>query len=152
MELGVLFSVDDDNLNAFARKIYQLKPRCPCVAGRRHIHTDGAHLLLDNCLLDFHVELELLKEEEAYTSHVASARDGAGLRRQLCQSILHGAAAVVDCHNEVQRDGRAAEVRAGEYIREKREDWIVEGGTLMFQPPHVGSKVEDIQLMDLIAQ
>ena len=114
---------------------------------------DLMHLLVDNRLSEFHAKLELLEEEEAARAPlVASARDGAGLRRPLCQSILHGAAAGVDCHDEVQQDGRAAEVRAGEYIREKREDWIVEGGTLMFQPPHVGSKVEDIQLMDLIAQ
>ena len=105
------------------------------------------HLLLDNHLSEFHDKLELLEEEEA-----ASARDGAGLRRRLRRGVVHGAAASVGCQDEVHLDSRAAEVRVGEYVREKKEDWIVEGGTLIFQPPNVGSKAEDIPLMNLVAQ
>ena len=78
-------------------------------------------------------------------SHVVSAQDSKGLRSQLPQGVVHGAAPGVGCHDEVQLDGRAAEVRAGEYVREKREDWLVEGGT-------VGSKAEDIPSMHLLAQ
>ena len=39
-----------------------------------------------------------------------------------------------------------------EYVQEKREDWIVEGDRLTFQPPPIGSKAEDIPSMNLIAQ
>ena len=70
-------------------------------------------------------------------SHVVSAQDSTGLRSRLPQGVIHRVAPGVGCHSEVQLDGRAAEVRAREYVLEKREDWLVEGGT-------VGSKVEDI--------
>merc|ERR1712238_243470 len=38
------------------------------------------------------------------------------------------------------------------YMEEYRDDWIVEGGVLCFQPPEVGSKASDIPSMKLIAQ
>ena len=39
-----------------------------------------------------------------------------------------------------------------QYVEECRDDWIVEGDTLCFQPPHVGSKASDIPSMKVIAQ
>lgn len=39
-----------------------------------------------------------------------------------------------------------------EYIEECRDDWIVDGETLCFQPPPMGSKASDIPSMKLIAQ
>ena len=39
-----------------------------------------------------------------------------------------------------------------EYIEECRDDWLVEGDTLCFQPPPAGSKASDIPSMKLIAQ
>lgn len=39
-----------------------------------------------------------------------------------------------------------------EYVQECRDDWIVEGGSLCFQPPPTGSKASDIPSMKLIAQ
>jgi len=39
-----------------------------------------------------------------------------------------------------------------EYIQEKREDWIVEDGRLMFQPPPIGSKAVDIPSQKLMGQ
>jgi 26S proteasome regulatory subunit N12 len=39
-----------------------------------------------------------------------------------------------------------------EYLQEKREDWIVEGDKLTFQPPPMGSKAVDIPSMKLMAQ
>ena len=38
------------------------------------------------------------------------------------------------------------------YMEECRDDWIVEGGVLCFQPPEVGSKASDIPSMKLSAQ
>ena len=38
------------------------------------------------------------------------------------------------------------------YIEECRDDWIVDGDSLCFQPPEVGSKASDIPSMKLIAQ
>ena len=39
-----------------------------------------------------------------------------------------------------------------DYIEECRDDWIVEGDTICFQPPHSGSKATDIPSLKLIAQ
>mmetsp|Transcript_6635 Transcript_6635/g.9728 ORF Transcript_6635/g.9728 Transcript_6635/m.9728 type:complete len:250 (-) Transcript_6635:205-954(-) len=39
-----------------------------------------------------------------------------------------------------------------EYIDECRDDWIVEGTSICFQPPAVGSKASDIPSMKLISQ
>lgn len=39
-----------------------------------------------------------------------------------------------------------------EYVQGKREDWIVEGGSLTFQPPPMGRKAVDIPSMKLMAQ
>jgi 26S proteasome regulatory subunit N12 len=39
-----------------------------------------------------------------------------------------------------------------DYVEECRDDWIVEGDTLCFQPPPSGSKATDIPSMKLIAQ
>lgn len=39
-----------------------------------------------------------------------------------------------------------------EYIKEYRDDWIIDGGDLCFQPPVVGSKADDIPSRDLIKQ
>ena len=39
-----------------------------------------------------------------------------------------------------------------DYVQEKREDWIVDGERLTFQPPPVLGKAEDIPSMKLIGQ
>lgn len=39
-----------------------------------------------------------------------------------------------------------------EYVEEYRDDWIVEGVNLCFQPPSTGSKASDIPSMKLISQ
>jgi 26S proteasome regulatory subunit N12 len=39
-----------------------------------------------------------------------------------------------------------------DYIEECRDDWIVEGDTICFQPPPTGSKATDIPSLKLIAQ
>lgn len=39
-----------------------------------------------------------------------------------------------------------------EYIQEARDDWIVQGDSLCFQPPPTGSKASDVPSMSLISQ
>ena len=39
-----------------------------------------------------------------------------------------------------------------EYVQEARDDWIVEGDVLCFQPPPTGRKASDIPSMELISQ
>jgi 26S proteasome regulatory subunit N12 len=43
-------------------------------------------------------------------------------------------------------------VELQDYLQEKREDWIVEGDSLTFQPPPMGGKAVDIPSMKLMAQ
>jgi 26S proteasome regulatory subunit N12 len=39
-----------------------------------------------------------------------------------------------------------------EYVKERREDWLIEGDMITFQPPPVVGKAEDIPSMKLIGQ
>lgn len=85
LELGVLLSIADDDLDAFARNISQLKPHYAVLSSRggadaaaarteHKCHVLGLnlmHLLVDNRLSEFHAELELLSEEEARTPYVS---------------------------------------------------------------------------------
>lgn len=79
LELGVLLSVADGDLDAFARNISQLKPyysalRSSAPPAERKCHVLGLNLmnlLVDNRLSEFHAELELLTEEEAGTPYVS---------------------------------------------------------------------------------
>jgi len=84
LELGVLLSVADDDLEAFARNMSQLKPYYAALSARgggaatstteRKCHVLGLnlmHLLVDNRLSEFHAELELLSEAEASTPYVS---------------------------------------------------------------------------------
>lgn len=194
LELGVLLSVADDDLDAFARNISQLKPHyaslsagaCPAATTERRCHVLGLnlmHLLVDNRLSEFHAELELLSEEEARTPYVSFPIT---LERQLmvgsydevldagsnvpdpsyaffmenlletvrdsiadCVEVSYKSMKLADAMT-MMKFGREAELQ--EYVQEKREDWIVEGDRLTFQPPHMGSKAVDIPSMNLIAQ
>ena len=69
LELGVLFTVADGDLDAFARNVAQLKPYYALLGTTpRKSHILGLnlmHLLVDNRLSEFHAELELLTEAEA---------------------------------------------------------------------------------------
>jgi 26S proteasome regulatory subunit N12 len=69
LEIGVLLTVADGDLDAFGRNVAQLKPYYACgVVGQRKCHILGLnlmHLLVDNRLSEFHAELELLTEEDA---------------------------------------------------------------------------------------
>lgn len=69
LELGVLFTVADGDLDAFARNVAQLKPYYALLGTTpRKCHILGLnlmYLLVDNRLSEFHAELELLSQEEA---------------------------------------------------------------------------------------
>jgi 26S proteasome regulatory subunit N12 len=72
LELGVLLTVMDGDLDAFGRNVAQLKPHYTLSntgsSTPRKCHILGLnlmHLLVDNRLSEFHAELELLTEEEA---------------------------------------------------------------------------------------
>lgn len=188
LELGALLSVADDDLDAFARNISQLKPYYDTLPAttERKCHVLGLnlmHLLVDNRLSEFHAELELLSEEEAGTPFVSFPIT---LERQLMvgsyDEVLNAGANVPDpSYNffmenliETVRDSIADCVEVTykslkltdavtmmkldsveelqEYVQDKRDDWIVEGDMLTFQPPPVGSKAADIPSMKLISQ
>lgn len=196
LELGVLLSVADDDLEAFARNISQIKPHYASLSAfaaagaaattERRCHVLGLnlmHLLVDNRLSEFHAELELLSEEEAGTPYVSFPIT---LERQLmvgsydevldagsnvpdpsyaffmenlletvrdsiadCVEVSYKSMKLVDAMT-MMKFGSDAELQ--EYVQEKREDWIVEGDRLTFQPPPMGSKAVDIPSMNLIAQ
>jgi 26S proteasome regulatory subunit N12 len=192
LELGVLLSVADDDLDAFARNMSQLKPYYSALSSRnaatteRKCHVLGLnlmHLLVDNRLSEFHAELELLSEDEARTPYVSFP---IALERQLMvgsyDEVLDAGSNVPDpsyglfMENllETVRDSIADCVEVSyksmkltdavtmmkfesidelqSYLEEKREDWIVEGDRLTFQPPSMGSKAVDIPSMKLMAQ
>jgi 26S proteasome regulatory subunit N12 len=69
LELGVLFTVVDGDLDAFARNVAQLKPYYNLLGSTpRKCHILGLnlmYLLVDNRLSEFHAELELLTDEDA---------------------------------------------------------------------------------------
>eukprot|EP01082_Thalassiosira_pseudonana_P001084 g848.t1 g848 contig10:840074-840961(-) len=194
LELGALLSVSDDDLDAFARNISQLKPYYATLASysdaniatERKCHVLGLnlmHLLVDNRLSEFHAELELLSEAEAGSPYVSFPIT---LERQLMvgsyDEVLNAGSHVPDpsysffMENllETVRDSIADCVEVSyksmkltdavtmmkfesteellDYVQEKREDWIVDGERLTFQPPPVLGKAEDIPSMKLIGQ
>jgi 26S proteasome regulatory subunit N12 len=69
LELGVLLSVAEGDLDSFARNMAQLKPFYSAgIESPRKAHVTGLnlmHLLVDNRLSEFHSELEWLNETEA---------------------------------------------------------------------------------------
>ena len=69
LELGVILSVMEGNLEAFARNMAQLQPIYKSgVVTPRKAHITGfnlMHLLVENRLAEFHAQLELLSDAEA---------------------------------------------------------------------------------------
>ena len=191
LELGALLSAADDDLDAFARNISQLKPyydALPATSSKteRKCHVLGLNLmnlLVDNRLSEFHAELELLSEEEAGTPFVSFPIT---LERQLMvgsyDEVLNAGTNVPDPSYNFFMDNLMETVRDSiadcvevtykslkltdavtmmkldsveelmEYVQDKRDDWLVEGDVLTFQPPPVGSKAADIPSMKLISQ
>jgi 26S proteasome regulatory subunit N12 len=186
LEIGVLLTVADGDLDAFGRNVAQLKPYyaiLPNITPRK-CHILGLnlmHLLVDNRLSEFHAELELLTEEEASNAFVSFPIQ---LERQLMVGIYDEVLSVtvpdpsyqffVDNLLQTVRDSIADCVEVSyqtmkiadaqtmmkfdspkellAYVEECRDDWIVQGDTLCFQPPPSGSKASDIPSMKWIAQ
>jgi len=197
LEMGVLFSVVDQDLDAFARSLSQLKPYYQLSAEAATTRKDNSkknkkchilglnlmYLLVENNLSEFHAELELLDSEEACTRYVSFPIN---LERQLtvgsydevlkagahvpdpsysffmenllqtvrdsiadCLEVSYKTMTMMDAVGIMKFDSREELVG---YMAEYRDDWIVEGDGLCFQPPEGGSKASDIPSMKLIAQ
>lgn len=187
LELGVLLTVSDGDLDGFARSMAQLKPYYSAgAASERKCHILGLnlmHLLVDNRLSEFHSELEILTEEEASDKFVSFPIN---LERQLmvgiydevlaaglhvpdpsyqffmdnllqtvrdsiadCVEVSYKTMEIPDAMTMMKFDTQEALM---EYVQDCRDDWIVDGDTLCFQPPPVGSKASDIPSMKLITQ
>merc|ERR1712238_163851 len=188
LELGVLLSVVDQDLDAFARNVSQLKAfyAILAVSSNKKCHLLGLnlmHLLVENNLSEFHAELELLSSEEASTPFISFP---VNLERQLtvgsydevlkagahvpdpsysffmenllqtvrdsiadCLEVSYKTMTMMDAVGIMKFDSREELVG---YMAEYRDDWIVEGDGLCFQPPEGGSKASDIPSMKLIAQ
>jgi 26S proteasome regulatory subunit N12 len=185
LELGILLTVEDGDLDAFARNIAQIKPIYAVLKTTpRKCHILGLNLmnlLLENRLSEFHAELELLTEEEASNTYITFPIN---LERRLMVGIYDEVLSVTvpdgsyqffvdnllqtvrdsiaDCVEVSYKSMRIADamtmMKFGtqqellEYVEECRDDWIVEGDTLCFQPPPSGSKASDIPSMKLISQ
>ena len=139
------------------------------------------HLLVDNRLSEFHAELELLTEEEATSPFVSfpinlERQLMVGIYDEvlnvtvpdpsyqffvdnLLQTVRDSIADCVEVSYKVMKIKDAmtmmkfdSQQELLEYVEECRDDWIVDGDTLCFQPPPSGSKASDIPSMKLIAQ
>lgn len=88
LELGILLTVQDGDLDAFARNVAQIKPLYAVLKTTpRKTHILGLnlmHLLVENLLSEFHAELELLSEAEASSAFVSFPIN---LERQLMVGI-----------------------------------------------------------------
>lgn len=186
LELGILLTVADGDMDAFARNVAQIKPHYALnlAASPRKCHILGLnlmHLLVDNRLSEFHAELELLTDQEASNELISFPIN---LERQLMVGIYDKVLNVqvpdpsyqffVDNLLQTVRDSIADCVEVSykqmkvqdamtmmkftspqellEYVQECRDDWIVQGDTLCFQPPPSGHKASDIPSMKLISQ
>jgi 26S proteasome regulatory subunit N12 len=139
------------------------------------------HLLVDNRLSEFHAELELLTEEEASHKFVSfpinlERQLMVGIYDEVlsvtvpdpsyqffvdnllqtvrdsiadCMEVSYKSMKIADAMTTMKFD---SEKGLMEYVKECRDDWIVEGGSLCFQLPPSGSKASDIPSMKLIAQ
>lgn len=95
LELGVLLSVADNDLDAFGRNMAQLQPYymmqqskdSTTAASPRKAHVIGLnlmHLLVENRLSEFHSQLELLSDKEASDPYISFP---IGLERKLMVGI-----------------------------------------------------------------
>jgi 26S proteasome regulatory subunit N12 len=185
LEIGILLTVKEGDMDAFGRNVAQLKTHYAVLRTTpRKCHILGLnlmHLLVENRLSEFHAELELLTEEEAGNAFVSFPIN---LERQLMVGIYDEILNVtvpdeyfqvfVDNLLQTVRDSIADCVEVSyktmkladamvmmkfdsqptllEYVDNFRDDWIVQGDTLCFQPPPSGSKASDIPSMKLISQ
>lgn len=191
LELGVLLTVMDGDLDAFGRNVAQLKPHYSTAAASgsaptlRKCHILGLnlmHLLVENRLSEFHAELELLTEEEARNPLVSFPIElerqlMVGLYDQVLTTQVPDASfqffvdnllqtvrdSIADCmevsYKEISLQSAMTMMKFTnqqdlmDYIQECRDDWIVSGQNICFQPSSSGSKVStEIPSMQWIAQ
>mmetsp|Transcript_23873 Transcript_23873/g.66709 ORF Transcript_23873/g.66709 Transcript_23873/m.66709 type:complete len:252 (-) Transcript_23873:120-875(-) len=138
-------------------------------------------LLVENRLSEFHAELELLSETEASDKFVSfpiqlerqlmvgiydevlsvSVPDASyqffvdnllqTVRDSIadCMEVSYKEMKIVNAMTMMKFD-KQEELMT--YIQECRDDWIIKGDTLCFQPPPSGHKASDVPSMDLISQ
>lgn len=201
LELGILLSAAEGDLDSFGRNMAQWKPYCAAVphasaTSSRKCHVLGLnlmYLLVDNRLSEFHAELELLTEQEAMDPLISFPIE---LERQLMVGLYDKVLTTTVPHPSFQffidsllltvRDGiadcmevaystmklqdaaklmryeDAPEQQVLEYIRESRDDWIIQqpqqqpqdkDTLILFQPPTTSvGNASDIPSMQWIAQ
>jgi 26S proteasome regulatory subunit N12 len=185
LEIGILLTVEDGDLDAFARNVAQIKPLYAVLKTTpRKCHILGLNLmnlLLENRLSEFHAELELLTEEEASNTFVTfpislERRLMVGIYDEVlsvtapdpsyqffvdnllqtvrdsiadCMEVSYKSMTIVDAMTMMKFDTQQELL---EYVEECRDDWIVDGDTLCFQPAPSGSRASDIPSMTLISQ
>lgn len=139
------------------------------------------HLLVENRLAEFHAQLELLSDAEAsspmvsfpiglerklmvgiYDEVLTSAVPNASFQLFMNHLVSTVRDSIADCmeasYKSLSLTSAAAmmkfasvdELRA--YIEEDRDDWVVEGEALTFQPPPSASVAEEIPSMQWIHQ
>jgi 26S proteasome regulatory subunit N12 len=139
------------------------------------------NLLVENRLSEFHAELELLTEEEAGNAFVTfpinlERQLMVGIYDEVLNVTVPDASfqffvdnllqtvrdSIADCVEVSYKTMKVADAMTMmkfdsqqellDYVEECRDDWIVQGDTLCFQPPPSGSKASDIPSMKLISQ
>jgi 26S proteasome regulatory subunit N12 len=185
LEIGILLTVKDGDMDAFARNVAQIKPHYAILKttpSKCHIlGLNLMYLLVENRLSEFHAELELLLEEEAGNAFVSFPIN---LERQLmvgiydeilnitvpdesfqffvdnllqtvrdsiadCVEVSYKTMKLTDAMTMMKFDSQSMLL---EYADNFRDDWIVQGDILCFQPPPSGSKASDIPSVKLISQ
>lgn len=191
LELGVLLSVADHDLESFSRNVSQLKSHYSAAtpstsSSQQRCHILGLnlmHLLVENNLSEFHAELELLSSEEASTPYISFPIN---IERQLMvgsyDEVLEAGSHIPDPSYALFMDNLLVTVRDSiadcvevsyktmqisdavkmmkfdseadllEYCHEFRDDWLIQGGEICFQPSEDGAKASDIPSKKLIAQ
>lgn len=185
LEIGILLTVVDGDMDAFARNVAQVKPLYAVLKSTpRKCHILGLNLmnlLVENRLSEFHAELELLSAEEASNAFVSfpitlERRLMVGTYDEVLSVTVPDASfqffvdnllqtvrdSIADCVEVSYKTMKLSDAMTMmkfvsqqellDYVDECRDDWIVEGDTLCFQPPPSGSKASDIPSLQLISQ
>jgi 26S proteasome regulatory subunit N12 len=199
LEMGVLLSVADEDLDSFARNVSQLKSYYSITTSKttdqkcQIIGLNLMYLLVENNLSEFHSELEFISHDKIQSSSpyitfpinierqlMVGSYDQVLLAFQssniphtsyqffidnLLQTVRDSIADCVEVSYRTLAIGDAvnimkftSEEELMEYVRECRDDWIVNDSVgegkkeLCFQLPDGGSKASDIPSKKLIAQ
>lgn len=185
LELGVLLSVAEGDLEAFGRNMAQLQPYYMSnIQSSRRSHITGLnlmHLLVENSQSEFHSQLELLSEAEASDPLISfpislDRKLQVGIydevltgkipdpsyqvfMDQLLETVRDNIADCIEVSYKTLDLGDAARMmkfsnasELEEYITACRDDWIVEGGILTFEPLSTTATAADIPSMEYITQ